>query len=222
MRILCIHGVGHGDADTTWQGEWQQVVADGIHAWDAGRPLEFAFSRYDDLFEAAPLHAGVVIEALARLSASGLFYGVVDLFRGPRGLRDTIDKVRWTAGMVAQWVALEDLRAATRKRIGRDIAATRPDLILAHSLGSLIAYDTLLFDEQGDREFVLGNTLVTFGSQIGNPAVRQVFGGRIEELEGPRRWWSLYNEHDDVFTCPVEPATQERFEQIDTPFDIDG
>jgi hypothetical protein len=222
MRILCIHGVGHGDADTTWQGEWQKAVADGIHAWDPNRPLEFAFSRYDDLFEAAPLHAGVVLEALARLAASGLFYGVVDLFRGPRGLRDTIDKVRWTAGMVAQWVALGDLRAAARERIGRDIATTRPDLILAHSLGSLIVYDTLRFDEQNDREFVLGNTLVTFGSQIGNPAVRQVFGGRIEELEGPGLWWNLYNEHDDVFTCPIEPATQERFEQIDTPFDIDG
>ena len=40
--------------------------------------------------------------------------------------------------MVAQLVALEELREQTRRRIGADIEAFRPDLVLAHSLGSLI------------------------------------------------------------------------------------
>jgi hypothetical protein len=222
MRILCLHGIGNGDQHTKWRADWEREITLGIRQWDPERPLEFHFTEYDDLFEQAPLNTATVIEALVRLTSSGLFFGLVDLFRGPRGLAGILGKVRWTAGMIAQWVALEDLRAKSRARIGGDIEAFQPGVIVAHSLGSLILYDTLRADEAADGTLSDGRVLVTFGSQIGNPAVRQVFGGRIEELEDTRRWWHLYNEHDAVFTCPLEPATQERFLQVDTPFDIEG
>jgi hypothetical protein len=222
MQILAIHGVGHGDAKSDWKPLWQQAVLQGLGAWRPGLAPTIDFLAYDDLFEAAPLGAPEVVEALYRLSASGLFYGITDRLRSRGGLATALDAVRWTAGMIAQWVALEDLRAQLRQRLAAAIQQAQPDVILAHSLGSLLAYDTLRRDEVAGGTLDAGLSFVTFGSQIGNPAVRSVFGGRIEPLAQCRFWWHLYNREDDVFTCPVGLPASARFRQVDTFFDIAG
>lgn len=228
MKILCIHGVGHQDAvdpeaaAENWRRDWEGVVSQGLRKWNAGANPEFRFPAYDPFFEAAPLKAATVIEALGRLTASGLFYGVVDMFRSRRGIGDMMDSVRWSAGMVAQWVALEDLREELRRTIGQEILRFQPDVILAHSLGSLILYDTLKHDEAAGGALSAGRSLVTLGSQIGNSAVRSVFGGRIEEFRHAAWWWHLFNPEDDVFTCEVRPPTAERFMQVVTHFDLPG
>lgn len=228
MRILCMHGVGHQDAidpnsaEANWRLAWQGAVTRGLRRWNAAVEPTFRFPVYDPLFERAPLKAGTVIEALTRLAASGLFHGVIDVFRSRRAFGDMMDSVRWTAGMVAQWAALEDLRADLRALLAREIADFQPDVILAHSLGSLILFDTLKQDEKDGGALSQGRSIVTLGSQIGNPAVRSVFGGRVDELRNAAWWWHLFNEEDDVFTCGIEPSTRERFQQIDTRFDIEG
>jgi len=111
-----------------------------------------------------------------------------------------------------------------RAHLAAKMGSFQPDVILAHSLGSLIAYDTFKLDETANPggNLIDGRTLVTFGSQIGNPAVRAAFGGRVEELRKSRFWWHLYNAEDDVFTCPIELPTRDRFRQVDTYFDIPG
>ncbi|HZN47774.1 MAG TPA: caspase family protein [Ramlibacter sp.] len=222
MKILAIHGVGHGDAKTDWKPQWQQAVADGLGTWRPGLAPELEFLAFDDLFENAPLGAPEVLEALYRLSASGLFHGVSDRLRSRGGMASALDAMRWTAGMIAQWVALEDLRSKLRERVARAIQQAQPDIVLAHSLGSLIAYDTLRRDEVAGGTLAQDLTYVSFGSQIGNPAVRSVFGGRIEPLESCRFWWHLFNAEDDVFTCPVGLPSGGRFRQVDTFFDIAG
>jgi len=224
MRILAIHGVGHGDAKTDWQQEWQAAIEGGMKAWNANAAQEIRFLAYDQYFAAAELNTPVVAAALLKLTAGGLFYGVTDMFRGRRGVGNVLEDVRWTAGMVAQWVALDDLRARLRACLAAEIETFAPDVILAHSLGSLIAYDTLKQDENAKpgQALIDGRTLVTFGSQIGNPAVRATFGGRIEELQQARYWWHLYNAEDDVFTCPIELPIRDHFRQVDTYFDIPG
>jgi hypothetical protein len=223
MRILAIHGVGHGDAKTDWPPQWQQAIVQGLQAWRPGLaapPIDFL--HYDTFFEQAPLGVAQVTEALFRLSASGLFYGLTDRLRSRGGLGAALDAVRWTAGMVAQWVALEDLRSQLRDQLARAIQDTQPDVILAHSLGSLIAYDTLRRDEVAGGSLAQDLTFVTFGSQIGNPAVRATFGGRIEPLQSCRFWWHLYNQEDDVFTCPIGLPSRGKFRQVDTFFDLPG
>ena len=222
MQILAIHGVGHADAKTDWQPRWRQAVQQGVGAWRADLEPAIEFLGYDDLFESAPLGVAEVVEALFRLSASGLFHGLTDRLRSRGGLSSALDSVRWTAGMIAQWVALEELRALLRDRLAFVIQQFQPDVILAHSLGSLIAYDTLRRDEVAGGTLARDLTWVTFGSQIGNPAVRSVFGGRIEPLESCRFWWHLFNEEDDVFTCPVGLPSRGRFRQVDTFFDLPG
>lgn len=222
MKILAIHGVGHGDAKTDWKPQWQQAIARGLGNWRPGLAPDIEFLAYDDLFEKAPLNVGEVTEALFRLGASGLFYGLSDRLRSRGGLAGALDSVRWTAGMIAQWVALEDLRGQLRARLADAIRRLQPDAVLAHSLGSLLAYDALRRDEAAGGTLTQGLTFVTFGSQIGNPAVRSVFGGRIEPLDGSRFWWHLFNEEDDVFTCPIGLPAGARFRQVDTFFDLPG
>ena len=91
MKILAIHGVGHGDAKTDWKPQWQQAVAGGLGTWRPGLEPELEFLAYDDLFESAPLGAPEVLEALYRLSASGLFHGVSDRLRSRGGMASALD-----------------------------------------------------------------------------------------------------------------------------------
>jgi len=70
----------------------------------------------------------------------------------------------------------------------------QPDIVCAHSLGSLISYDTFVRPE--NRRLVADRTLITFGSQIGNPFVRNALGGRLTNLVGDKSWYHLFNVHD--------------------------
>ena len=51
MRILAIHGVGHGDAKTDWPPQWQQAVFEGLSALRPGMEppaIEFLTASSDD------------------------------------------------------------------------------------------------------------------------------------------------------------------------------
>ena len=92
-------------------------------------------------------------------------------FRPRRGLLDWAKPVAeaadgWHAGMVAEWDQNAALRAALRKRLVERINAFKPDVIMAHSLGSVICYDAFSHE---DEKACAGRFLVTFGSQIANP-----------------------------------------------------
>lgn len=213
MKILLIHGVGHKEANGTWDAEWQAAIRKTVGAIDPGVTFEFEKLPYDEQFDNAKLDAGVVAEALARLLASGVWHGIGDIFSS-RGFGDN---VRWTAGMVAQWAADEALRSSCNAALESKIAQFKPDVICAHSLGSLIAYDTFA----RNPAVVSGKTFITLGSQIGNPFVRSIFGGRIEPLTKASFWYHLYNKEDDVLTAEID-LTAANFEQVTTFFDIPG
>ena len=105
-----------------------------------------------------------------------------------------------------------------RDRLSDAIDQIKPDLVCAHSLGSLIAYDTLARDETK----IAGKTLLTFGSQIGNIFVRgSAFAGRVDPLATAAHWFHLYNPNDHVFTAPLnfgEFQTADNFTQVITKF----
>jgi hypothetical protein len=213
LKILLVHGVGHKEVSGTWDAEWQTAIRTAVGGIDPDVTLTFEKIPYDEQFATAKLDAGVIAEALARLLASGVWHGIGDIFSS-RGFGDD---VRWTAGMVAQWAADEELRAGCNAALENMIAQFNPDLICAHSLGSLIAYDT--FARKPD--VVAGKTFITLGSQIGNPFVRSIFGGRIEPLKQASFWYHLFNEEDDVLTAGID-IRADNFEQVTTFFDIPG
>lgn len=116
--------------------------------------------------------------------------------------------------MVAQWSTDAELRGKLREVVLAKMDSRSYDVVLAHSLGSLICYDTFVRNpkEIKDRVFV------SFGSQIGNPAVRDVFAGRIEAVSG-RKWYHLFNPDDRVMTSPLKIAA-DNFVQVIEQFDI--
>jgi hypothetical protein len=212
--ILCVHGVGHfEETDPTVRQAWMKAIMDSVRPWDPTLELTFDFLYYDDVFDKAHLDPATVLEAAGRLLGSCAWYGIGDLFRKKRGL-DIPDMVRWTAGMVAQWSAEEDLRAKTRQRVVDKLNEKGFDVICAHSLGSLICYDTFI----QFPKIIAGKRFLSIGSQIGNPCVRSAFAGRIVPLNEEAQWDHLYNPLDRVFTSEVR-VSADNFVQVLTEFD---
>ncbi|MFM2081667.1 MAG: hypothetical protein RL380_358 [Verrucomicrobiota bacterium] len=231
LRILCVHGVNHlepaaGAPPTPNEQAWRDAIAAAATQW--GLPPQLEFIAYNELFDTAKLTPFVLAKSVTKLAASGLWHGLGDLFGarafGPQGgFGDTLE---WTAGMVCEWAGNDPLRKKLRARMLQTIADFRPDLILAHSLGTLVTYDTLARPENQAAPGVTGLTLATFGSQIGHPTVREVFGGRIMPLPVLRHWFHLYNKHDHVFTAPLDVrfpnGVPPNFSQHPTTFDVPG
>lgn len=207
LRILCVHGVNTSETDPSWETLWSQIVTRRLHSFQPELEIEdLKFVEYNAIFEKH--HFGPIddLAAFFKLAGSGIWYGIGDLLHGQRGIGEVPHLLRWTAGMVVQWAEDMKLRTETRARLSREIQSYDPDVILAHSLGSLVLYDTL----SQDTKLAAGRTLLTFGSQIGNPFVRAELGGRIVSV-GQKYWWHLFNPGDKALThrinlpgCPFE------------------
>lgn len=213
LNVLCVHGVGHGDKDPLLVPSWTEAITANIQRWDPNAVVTCDFLEYDDLFDHAPHNPVTYGKAFATLLASGVVHGIGDLLPGSRGIFDLPEQARWTAGMIAQWGSEDALRANLRARLLKQLAGKSYDVIAAHSLGSLICYDTF----RRNPGALAGKVLVTLGSQIANPFVRDCLAGRIEPLDA-RTWYHLYNDDDQVFTAELRLQSA-RFAQILTHFD---
>ena len=219
MKFLCIHGIGNHLSDTQWQSLWTTALIGAVSK--AGGTLtsnDVEFSMLDRTFDQYPLSAADWARATALLAKSGIIHGLGDQWESARGWLDTLgSRIRWTAGMVVQWTAEPALRKQLRDLVLADIRRFQPDVILGHSLGSLVGYD-LLVDPATPDQF-RNAYFVAIGSQIGNPAVRNVFGGRLV-VPRVKRWFHFYNPLDHVLTAPVKIFDEpERYRQIVTQFD---
>jgi hypothetical protein len=219
MKFLCVHGLGDHRA-SDWEARWSHAINAALPS--AAGPAEIVFLTYDDIFEEADISALDVTIALAKLSWSG----ITSHFTRRRGIAaDVTHLIRWTAGYVVAWAEDEEFKRASRARVLAALVDEQPDVLLAHSLGSLVTYDALSHREAtsgAPAEVVSSLEYVTLGSQIGNAFVRRnLHPGRIAPL--PVQWWThLYNRHDNVFTAPLTLPEAENFVQVDTPFDLPG
>jgi hypothetical protein len=222
LRVLCVHGVGDHHSDTTWQADWTRAITQSIARFNAGRLVLVDFLMYDSIFMQKKYQIGLddIASAVVKLSLSGIVHGIGDLLRRGRGIGDVPSRVRWTAGMVVQWADEPGLRQESRDALLTKMNEFQPNLLCAHSLGSLVTYDTLVRGAGPQLARDLGLRLATFGSQIGNPFVRNTFGGRIVPL-AVDFWYHLFNKHDDVLAAEVRLPPQ-RFVQIETEFDLPG
>jgi metacaspase-1 len=217
-RVLFVHGVSHVEvADPDWVNEWLGVVAPEM----PGTNVVPGHVDYDDLFD-FPLSAATIARAMWELTKSGVNSELSKLGNRLGGLfgrrRDLLGNltnlVGWTAGMVVQWAGDPDLRKRCRDRVRAAMTQFQPDVVCAHSLGSLICYDTFVQPEC--RDSIEGKVFVTLGSQIGNDFVTGTFAGRID-LPQARAWYHFFNAHDWVFTAPLEPPSA-NFLQVETDF----
>lgn len=220
LRLLGVHGLGDHRA-SDWQVKWPQAISAAFPKME-GLALDFRFVTYDDIFEKTDISLAESVQAFWKLTKSG----ISALGRRDRGaVSDISDKIKWTAGYIVAWVEDEGFKRQTRKRLLDAVREHRPDVILAHSLGSLLTYDAFSHDDAkaSDVSQLLAKAkYVTFGSQIGNPfVVSNLTNGRIQRLD-LSFWYHLYNFHDDVFTAEIRLPSAANFKQTDTQFDDDG
>jgi len=220
LKILGVHGLGD-HRNSTWKQDWQAAVVKAFPGQD-NIDLEFEFLSYDYIFEKVDISAWESMQAVWKLTQSG----VSSTLGGRRGfLGDVSDQVKWTAGYVVAWLEDEEFKKKTRALVLETLVEKQPDIILAHSLGSLITYNAFTHQDAARPKAAaaLKNArYVTLGSQIGNPfVVGNLSSGRIVPLP-VKYWYHLYNKEDDVFTAPIKLWDASNFRQVDTYFDIDG
>jgi hypothetical protein len=212
LKILCVHGVGrHAPGEALWQDVWRTAIRAGVQRFAPDAEVEFRFVEYDHLFARNPPNTLAYLRAVAELLAGRFGFGARGVSRGDLARQVSI---RWSAGMVAQWVTDDRLRRATRQLLLDAVRDFAPQAVVAHSLGSLVAYDTFRLNRADQA--VQATTLITPGSQIGNPFVANEFGGRVAPLT-TKQWYHVYNPNDRVFTAPLRIVAA-NFEQIDATF----
>lgn len=163
------------------------------------------------------------IQAVAQLAQGQPISGATSLLRDPNTVTVESALLGRTALKISKWTGSPEMRRRCRNELLTKLqswsasrAATKdPSVILAHGMGSLIAYDTLLENPQMGGEIVL----ISFGSHLGHPSVRNVYAGRLQALK-VKHWYNLHNPFDRVFTSMlslVDPC----FTEVRTPFQQD-
>jgi hypothetical protein len=220
LTVLGVHGLGDHRA-SDWTVKWPEAVRAAFPQMQ-GLELDFKFVTYDDIFEKTEISLAESVAALWKLTKSGVF----SLGRRERGVVSEIsERIKWTAGYVVAWVEDEGFKRQSRKRVLDAVREHKPDVILAHSLGSLVTYNAFTHadaEQDSIRQLLARADYVTFGSQIANPfVVRNLTNGRVQPL-AVRFWHHLFNIHDDVFTARISLPGVANFRQTETPFDDPG
>jgi metacaspase-1 len=216
MNVLMVHGVNtNEDANPNPYDVWSTAIIAGLQG--AGYKNSISADpdkngvRYNALFDKHSDNPAVYAAAVSELMATWAWHTVFgvqapQLVTAPQQPSDGLrNEVRWTAGMVAQWVVEDGLRSDCHNLLYKAITKVEPDIIFAHSLGSVLCYDFFVNDKRGKNLFNDG-TLVTFGSQIGNPFVKdRMWNGQVKMINA-RKWYHLYNPYDHVFVAPLDIA----------------
>lgn len=218
MKLLLVHGVGHCESNPDYYEPWKNAITAQLRDRGFAGPLEFEGLLYDDLFEKHSASPAVYAAAVGELLSSAVWHAVADpigeLLHPSRGPGDD---VRWKVGMVAQLVAEGGLRTELCNLLDAKLKDFAPDLVMAHSLGSLVTYDYLHNDKRGGK-LVKPFSYVTFGSQINNVFVHsRLFPGPIK-MPPVKNWFHLFNELDPVLTAPIK-VDNDKFLQVLTPSD---
>ena len=224
MKILTVHGLGRQEKNPdTWQGGWKDAFGKAIGRWSSTTPV-VEHAEYDELFGDTPMTVGGTAEGFGRLIWDEVKFSVVDKLSNiwpfrRRAFGDGVsDAVKWKIGMVTQFAEDPALRQRLREHLAAQIAQHKPDVVFAHSLGTILTYNLLL--NKPHTSLLRGRTFITAGCQIGRAALRSLFGGRLEMVD-VRSWFNLYNRHDDVLVVPLNIFAA-NYRQIDTHFDTKG
>lgn len=218
MKILVIHGTGWHAPGGDWREEdFAKPITRALEAAGAGK-ASFDFFEYCELTAQPAYDLDVWSWIKAAGTGIGGWLGLGKARGGGAGQK---------AAMVVKWMAHPALRAALRKALAAKLKAVKPDLVVAHSLGSLIAYDTLYPGRPETQDLDFGGLrLLTLGSQIANPGVLPLF----QRLVGLpcATWTNLYNPEDAVLVMSLEgkitreAGTDPRFTELRTFFDLAG
>ncbi|MEM1145999.1 MAG: caspase family protein [Pseudomonadota bacterium] len=220
IRILGIHGLGDQRL-TGWETHWENAVTKTLTGIDDLK-LEFDFVNYDDIFDETEISFAETTTAAWKLTQSGF----TSIFRRRRGVIGRVNNsIRWSAGYVVAWVEDDGFKKKSRKRVLDKVSDFEPNVILAHSLGSLVSYNAFSHQDAADPSvspLLKKVDYVSLGSQLGNAfVVRNLTNGRLDGLN-VLYWHHLFNKADSVFTAPIRLPGIQNFQQVETFFDVAG
>src|SRR6266567_5865020 len=219
MKIFFVHGIGHADLDQNYYVQWETDLTAQLRSCNLQTAPQYEGLTYDPLFQQYDHGPATYAAALVEFLGSAAVHSVTDPLTaappGTRGFFDLFDSLRWQAGMVAQLAVESALRKALRDKLVAALNEFQPDILAAHSLGTLITYDLFRNDPRG-RDILTNGVYITFGSQINNPFARsRLFPGQIQ-VPNVRFWYHLFNPQDPVLTAPIQ-ISDRKFLQVPTP-----
>ena len=206
--VVIVHGRGHVDGDSAslrrlWKRDLDAAVAPA-----SGRPadLDVRLAWYADILEPSGM------EACPRTDNDSLGIGAFTSFIGALAAALPREESREARGLIGDlvWVVDDARRCAAERRVGfaieRAVAERRPVIVIGYSLGSLVSYGYLKnrAPRAGDPDI----HLITLGSPLGNPIVRELLGQGADSLRRPRsvRTWQNVYDPNDPFAARVADA----------------
>jgi len=188
------------DVRVVWYADILDPASDAGCDYPPNDPRSLRAARGDDGLKSIAGVAGSLFGALAKLADD----------------QEAATQMRQLAGD-ASFLSDARKRCASEARLDTALARAkregRPVILVAHSLGSLLAYDDLSVR----RDSGLVSELATLGSPLGSPGLRALLIGgddrdTLTTLPGVREWINIRNENDP-FARPVPLA----HEIINTP-----
>ncbi|HVX40700.1 MAG TPA: hypothetical protein VHB25_14115 [Gemmatimonadaceae bacterium] len=232
--VLFVHGRGMQGRDTAaLRAMWRDALDSGATGFTHGPLVQDRDVRlvwYADVLDEAsgascdyapsdPRARRDAAEDDGLKSFVSLVGSVLDGFSAAASDSDARSTLR---SLAADAVFLSDAhkRCAAEARLAdaldRARAEARPVVVVAHSLGSIVAYDYL----SALRDSGLVQTLVTVGSPLGSPDLRHLLigggdGDTLTALRAVGTWINVRNDGDPLAT-DVRPA---RDVEVQTPAD---
>jgi hypothetical protein len=166
--IVGVHGAFHqlwGPHEVA--GRWVPAIRDGLWQADASiDPDDIAIAFYGDVFRANVSDGRPSDEELLHVAKDAGLTDVVEALAGPDGLEAIAEAVgkqtlRQLVNQLGRYFADEELRAVVRGRI-EAVITPETRVIIAHSMGTVVAYETLCDHPEWAVE-----TLITIGSPLG-------------------------------------------------------
>lgn len=219
--IIGIHGLSNKPPPADLAEYWQLALLEGlakntsIHLQSLPFSLVYwadvvyehydsgAESRYQEASPGALRRYRDHWIAHIRSQALDFFGSEIDILKEIFGIDQTAELfLKWQFQELARYYTNEPFRHTLRQRLIETLLRHQEKriLLLAHSMGSIIAYDALR--ELGNRETqVVVSHLITLGSPLGLPHVKY----KITQEHGPihtpsivRRWSNLADPRDRV------------------------
>jgi pimeloyl-ACP methyl ester carboxylesterase len=168
-KVVAIHGAFH----EMWgphqvRARWLPALQDGVWLHGAALdPDDVAIAFYGDVFRHAPMSAQAQRQQMEEVVRDA---GLADLLQARLGdhalevLAQQIgeDQLRRTIDQAGRYFSDDDVSAQVQQRL-LDVLADDTCVVVAHSLGTVVAYETLC--AHPDRAPL---TLVTLGSPLAN------------------------------------------------------
>jgi len=221
--IIGMHGLNNKPEPDLLRNWWTAAIAEGISRNCEGQKLDvdFVLAYWADLMYSAPVALAEVAESYVAAGGSGplpragMSIGSIAAARIQEGVGKVLERVfgaRIAEDVVRDAVETRapDLhrykhhratRDAVRERLREPLLTAhdggRQIMLIAHSMGSIIAYDVLRAAGRNFPDLRISH-FVTVGSPLGLTEVKEIVAGPLRVPECVARWSNFADPRDRV------------------------